>query len=194
MEENKKLILIGYRATGKSSAGNMLAERLGVKFIDTDLLIERRAGRNISEIVNSNGWTTFRSMERAVLDEVVHTPGQAVISCGGGVVLHEEILGNLPPNVHTVCLTASVDTIVERIGNDSRSSALRPSLTGAESLKQEVEQVLSDREPMYRKFSQFEINTDSRDLRETVNELVDIWNRINTGQKQETQIEHSVEN
>ncbi len=182
MEANKKLIIIGYRATGKSSAGSMLAERLGVEFIDTDVLIERRAGKSISEIVDGNGWTAFRNMERAVLEEVVHAPGQAVISCGGGVVLHGEVLENLLPNVHTVCLTASVDTIVKRISNDSRSPALRPSLTEADSLKQEVEQVLSDREPMYRKFSQFEINTDSRDLHKTVKELVDIWNRINTVQ------------
>jgi len=182
--QGTKLLLTGYRATGKSSAGRMLAERLGLEFVDTDDLIENRAGKCISELVKETGWPGFRSMEKEVLHEVIHSPASAIVACGGGAVLHGNVLGNLPPDCHVVWLRAGVNTIVSRIEADSRSDKLRPSLTEASSLRQEVEDVLTEREPLYRKFSRFIIDTDGLEAADTVDALAAIWKQLHSVAKE----------
>ena len=179
-----KLLLLGYRATGKSSTGRMLAERKGVEFVDTDSRIEQQAGKSVAEIVEESGWPGFRALEKAVLRQVIHSPGRAVVACGGGAVLHGDVLGNLPEDARAVWLKASVDTIVNRIQGDSRSDSLRPSLTEAASLKEEVQTVLSEREPLYRKFSQHVIDTEELNPAETADALADIWEQAHTRSKE----------
>ena len=178
-----KLLLIGYRATGKSSAGRMLAQRLGLKFVDTDDLIEERAGKCVSDLVQEAGWPAFRAMEKEILREVTQSGDSAIVACGGGVVLHEDVLADLPTDVHVAWLTASVDTIVKRMEGDSRSDALRPSLTSASSLRQEVKDVLAEREPLYRKFSQFTVDTEGLKSAETVDALAGIWEQMNSARE-----------
>ncbi len=63
------LILIGYRATDKSSVGRLLSDRLQWPFVDTDDLIEAEAGQTIPEIVASKGWDYFRELEKLVINE-----------------------------------------------------------------------------------------------------------------------------
>ena len=173
-----KLLLLGYRATGKTTAGRVLAGRKGVKFIDTDVLIEEHAGKSTAEIVRESGWPGFRAMEKEVLKQVIRMPESAIIACGGGAVLHGDVLGNIPADVHAVWLTASVDTIVSRIEGDSRSGSLRPSLTEASSLREEVKGVLTEREPLYRKFSEYIINTEGLEPAGTADVLADIWEQL----------------
>ena len=173
-----KLLLIGYRATGKSTLGRELASRMGVNFVDTDNLIENRAGKSISEIVAESGWEAFRAMERAVLDQVVHDDGDAVVACGGGAVLYEELFRHLPPDTVSVWLQAPVDLIIERMEADARSAAMRPALVNESSLKDEAIQVLSRREPLYREFSSFSLDTSRHSLSELVKMLEEIWRQV----------------
>ena len=175
-----KLLLTGYRATGKTSVGKLLAERLGVEFVDTDQLIQKRAGKSVSDIVTESGWDSFRPMERDVLTEVTSGDAQIVISCGGGAVLHEEIFDNLPDDACSVWLRASVDTIVNRIEGDSSSDSLRPSLSGEATLHEEVRSVLSQRKHLYSKFSICSIDTDSMGVEEIVGRLEDIWRQVSS--------------
>ncbi len=173
-----KLLLVGYRATGKTTAGRMLAERLGTGFVDTDALIQERAGKSIAEIVDESGWDGFRSLERDILSEVLEGSGDKVVSCGGGAVLHEDVFKRMSQEVCPVWLRASVETIVKRIEADSSSDTMRPSLTGHDSLYDEVERVLSQRLHLYTEFSRFVIDTDDRSLEAIVEDLEKIWREV----------------
>ena len=83
------LFLIGFSYTGKSSAGRLAAERLGMPFVDLDERIERRAGRPIPEIFEADGEPAFRALERAALAEVC-AEGAAVVATGGGAPVDGE--------------------------------------------------------------------------------------------------------
>lgn len=175
MKNSSSLLLLGYRATGKSSAGRILAARTGAQFVDTDSLIEKQAGETVSEIVMEQGWPGFRAMEKEALRQALHLRGSVVIAGGGGVVLHEDILKTLSEDICTVWLRASVDTIVSRIAGDNLSKTLRPSLKENASLKQEVEEVLGLREALYRRYSMFIIDTDRLGLGDIADKLAVIW-------------------
>jgi Shikimate kinase len=77
-----RVILIGYRGTGKTSVGRILAESLDLPFFDTDTLVERTAGVSIPEIFRQHGEARFRALERGVIESLAGVEG--VISTGGG--------------------------------------------------------------------------------------------------------------
>ncbi|MBI3609048.1 MAG: AAA family ATPase, partial [Nitrospirae bacterium] len=79
-------MLVGSTGAGKTTIGRRLAEQLGLKFVDTDGLIEQEAGRSIVEIFRAGGESRFRALERRVLGRAVKGASQ-VISTGGGAVL-----------------------------------------------------------------------------------------------------------
>ncbi|MDI6790163.1 MAG: shikimate kinase, partial [Thermodesulfobacteriota bacterium] len=81
-----KIVLIGYRGSGKSTVGRRLAERLSLPFIDTDTLIEEKAGITIKEMVEKKGWAYFRAVEKDVIRGL---PGDKtmVVAAGGGAIL-----------------------------------------------------------------------------------------------------------
>ena len=154
----EKIFLIGYRATGKSSVARELASLLGWTAIDMDDAIEERAGVVIADIVAAGGWERFRNMERGLLQEILEGPGRCVVACGGGVVLHRDLMEEASSRFLVVWLTAPVDVIRQRIGSDTRTASGRPSLSG-QPAEDEVARVLSDREPLYRRFSRIQIDT-----------------------------------
>lgn len=156
-----KIILTGYRGTGKSSIGLMLAEQLKLDFIDMDELIEAREGCTIHDIVADKGWDYFRSVERDLLAELVCRK-DVVIATGGGAILHQSIWNQLRQTGLVVWLTADIDTICQRIGSDKKSDDQRPSLTGDDILA-EVASVLAERDPLYEKGSQLTIDTSDKD-------------------------------
>ncbi|MBW2637983.1 MAG: hypothetical protein JRC86_10775, partial [Deltaproteobacteria bacterium] len=85
----RNVILIGYRCTGKSTAGKKLAERLGCPFFDTDDLITKRKGKTIVEIVSEGGWELFRREEREIIQRLSDEKN-AVIAAGGGTLEKKE--------------------------------------------------------------------------------------------------------
>ncbi|MGH7252120.1 MAG: shikimate kinase [Nitrospiraceae bacterium] len=153
------IVLIGYRGTGKTSVGQLLAERLGRQLISTDAEVIRRATLSISEIVRQFGWDRFRDLES---DACLELSGKdrLIIDTGGGVILRQRNVDALKAKGVLVWLTASVRTITERIGGDTQ----RPSLTGAKSFTDEVEEVLREREPRYKAAADHVIQTDGRSL------------------------------
>jgi len=80
------VILIGYRCSGKTSVGKILAQKMGLSFVDTDELLVEKHGRSVSEIVRNDGWDGFRGLEQAVIQEVC-AQDSTVIATGGGAVL-----------------------------------------------------------------------------------------------------------
>ena len=108
------IILIGFAATGKTSAGRRLAERLGREFVDTDQRVEEMAGKPIPEIIAEDGSEAFKELERQALEEACARQG-VVIAAGGGAIMLEENRDLMVETSHVVCLEAKPRTIYERL-------------------------------------------------------------------------------
>jgi shikimate kinase len=152
------LVLIGYRCTGKTTIGRLLAEKLGWPLVDTDTLIQQKAGRNIKEIVAAGGWPEFRHLERNVVAEVAAADRQ-VISAGGGAILDEANRSALRRGGKVVLLTASAEKIWQRMKADPKTLAERPNLTDAGGIA-EVLKVLAERQVAYQAARHLEVPTD----------------------------------
>jgi shikimate kinase len=155
------LVLIGYRGTGKSTVGRILAERLGRTLASTDAEIVRRAQQPIPDIVKAHGWDYFRDLESEACRELAGQDG-LIIDTGGGAVLRAENAAVFKQHGRLFWLTASVPTIIARIGGDTQ----RPSLTGTKSFTDEVEEVLRERTPKYQAAADHVLATDNRTPRE----------------------------
>ena len=83
------IVLIGFMGAGKTTVGHLLAERLGLPFMDTDLVIEQRTRRSVRDIFATDGEPAFRQLEHTVTAELLAGP-DAVLALGGGAVLHPE--------------------------------------------------------------------------------------------------------
>ena len=164
------LVLIGYRGTGKSVVGEIVAERLGLTCISMDTRIVEKAGMSIPEYVEANSWPAFRDLETEVARELAQQDG-LVVDCGGGVIERPENIPALSKSGIVVWLKASVDTIVSRIQGDTE----RPSLTGAKSFTDEVAEVLERRTPLYAAAAQHAIDTDPLTPEQITDQLVEIW-------------------
>ncbi|HIJ90861.1 MAG: shikimate kinase [Desulfobulbaceae bacterium] len=162
----RKIILTGYRATGKTLVGQMLAQDLDLEFLDMDPMLEARAGQPIRQIVAQQGWGQFRLLERDLLAELVCC-NDVVISTGGGAILHQGVWNLLRQTGLVVWLTADIDTICRRLAEDEKSTNQRPSLTDSD-IYAEVAQVLAEREPLYKKGSQLTVDTGNKSAREIV--------------------------
>jgi len=154
----KNIVLIGYRATGKTTVGRLIAQRLGWMFVDTDVLIEQRAKKKIAEIVAQEGWQGFRRREKEIIAEV-SAKKNMVIAVGGGAVINKENVKNLKQNGILIWLKANADTIAKRLAQDEKTASQRPSLTG-KSVVEEIEEVLSERLPLYQQAADIEVDTE----------------------------------
>lgn len=161
------IVLIGYRGTGKSHVGRVLAERLGLTYVGVDAAIVEAAGMPIPEIVARKGWPGFRDLESAEVDKVAGRDG-LVIDTGGGVIERPENIDMLRRSGCIVWLRASVATIVARIQGDTE----RPSLTGEKSFTEEVAEVLERRTPAYAAAAQIAIDTDELAPGEIVERII----------------------
>jgi shikimate kinase len=158
------IVLVGYRGTGKSTVGRLLASRLGRELVSTDAEIIKRAQRSIPEIVAQKGWEHFRDLESDICREFAGRD-QLVIDTGGGAILRVQNVEALKKNGTVFWLTASVETIAKRIGSNNQ----RPSLTGTKSFVDEIQDVLRERTPKYQAAADHSIATDNR----SVNQLVE---------------------
>ncbi|WP_455244714.1 shikimate kinase [Petrachloros mirabilis] len=164
------LVLIGYRGTGKSTVGKVLAKRLGRELVSTDKEIVKRAGRSIPEIVQEKGWEYFRDLESDVCRELAGRDN-LVIDTGGGAILRQGNVEVLKRNGTLFWLTASVDTIASRIGGDTQ----RPSLTGEKSFIEEIEDVLRERTPKYQAAADHVLSTDGRSIQQLASTLLELF-------------------
>lgn len=166
----ERIILIGFRCSGKTTLGKLLSKRLNWHFIDTDEEIQKRQGKTIREIVEEKGWEYFRELEKEYMRTLLNFK-QTVISLGGGAVLHHEELKKLKEGSFTVWLKASLSEILSRMKVDHKTTEQRPSLTGL-SLEKELKKILKEREPLYHRFSDVSIDTDDKNLEMLVEEIL----------------------
>ena len=157
-----KIILIGYRCTGKTAVGKKIAEQLGIPFYDTDELIQSHTNKTVKKIVEKEGWDAFRAVERQVITKLsVLTEG--VIAAGGGAIMDAENRKALKQNGMCIWLTADVRTIVERMRNDRASIVQRPPLSN-DGVEQETAQILENREPVYGEMADCIVDTSGKGI------------------------------
>jgi XRE family aerobic/anaerobic benzoate catabolism transcriptional regulator len=111
----RRIALVGLRGAGKSTLGTMLAEQLGVPFIELDRLIEQEYGTRISDLVEIAGVATFRRYERGCLERVIAEHEAAVIATAGGIVSSPETYGLLLRRTHTVWIKARPEEHMRRV-------------------------------------------------------------------------------
>lgn len=151
--------------TGKSSVGRLLARRLNFDLIDTDDLIEARAGRSISEIFAEQGEAAFREIEREVVADLAQRD-RMVISTGGGLGASEVHMASLKRHALVVCLWASPAAIWRRVRRQSH----RPLLKDADP-QGRIRELLLQREPVYRTADVL-VSTDARSAQEVAQHVL----------------------
>jgi len=171
------LLFIGYRATGKTTLARMLGELLRMDAVDTDPLIEQKAGRSIAEIFAEQGEPAFRDYESQVIAELLRGE-PCVIATGGGLPVRPANRTLLKSVVlkqagRVVWLKASPETILRRMTGDPATERMRPQLTNLPPLA-EIAHVLNERTPIYRETADLEIDTDETPLHELAEQIA-VW-------------------
>ncbi len=161
------VVLIGYRGTGKSTVGKIVAARLGRVLVSTDAEIVKLVGRSITEIVEQHGWEYFRDLESKVCQELAGRDG-LVIDTGGGAILRSRNVEGFKETGRLFWLIASVSTITERIGHDTQ----RPSLTRVKSFLDEIQDVLRERTPKYQAAADYILETDRKSATQVADEIL----------------------
>ncbi|MCC6932322.1 MAG: shikimate kinase [Deltaproteobacteria bacterium] len=151
------LYLVGYRGTGKTTLGKLVADKLGRTFVDSDDLIVARANCSISEIFAKFGEDYFRALEKEVIEEFSRRDN-LVVACGGGVVIQECNIAALKRSGVVCLLVSHPDDIFQRITGDTS----RPALTN-DPLQEEILSMLSRRAEFYEQSKHFEVNTSNND-------------------------------
>ena len=160
------IVLIGYRGTGKTSVGKLLARKLNRKMLSTDKMIVKKADISINKIVKKYGWEKFRYLESKAIKSINGLDG-FVIDAGGGVILKNENIKSLKKNGIIVLLRANPKVIVSRIKNSKK----RPSLTN-KTFIEEINHVLKRRKRKYNKAADFVVDTTISNIEQVCNEII----------------------
>lgn len=144
-------VLVGFMGAGKTTVGRIIAERLGQPFVDSDVLIEQRLGREIRDIFAAEGEAYFREIEHATVADLVRGP-ESVIALGGGAVEDRRTRAVLR-TARVIHLRVSYDEAMSRTQGDR----FRPLLS-----RPDLDDVYQRRLPIYEDVSVFTIDTDGR--------------------------------
>ena len=183
MSSKANIYLTGFSGAGKTVSGRMASRRLGWAFVDTDDLIEQRAGKQIPQIFADDGEERFRDIESGVLLDVSGGSRQ-VIATGGGMPVDPSNRKLMQETGIIVRLKASPEMIHERLSSGKRRSrTLRP-LLGDDAPVERVRNLLRQRESAYSQ-ADFTVNTDVRDHADVAEDIVDAWRTYEESQTDE---------
>jgi shikimate kinase len=167
----QSIYVIGYRGAGKTTVARDLAARLRYDFIDADDEIERRAGKSIAELFAQDGEAVFREIESEVVADLCRLR-RTVVGLGGGAVMSEANRTQVRLAGTVIWLSASIETLAERLAADDSTASRRPNLTVSGGLN-EIETILALREPIYRACATFEVNTEDKTPTAIVDEILE---------------------
>jgi shikimate kinase len=170
------LALVGYRGSGKSTVGKIVAERLNRPFLDTDQEIEARTGRSIARIFAEDGEAAFRDWEERTIALLASQYPQAVLATGGGIVLREANRRRIRDFGFVAWLRARPEELARRLGGDPESLANRPPLTHAGTIA-EIVPVLAERTPLYQQVADAIIDTEATTADSVASLVIDRWLR-----------------
>ncbi|MCI0745314.1 MAG: hypothetical protein L0Y58_07905 [Verrucomicrobia subdivision 3 bacterium] len=172
----ENISLIGFMGTGKSSVARIVAAHLHFAFVDTDELIEARAGRPIAEIFAQAGEPVFRHIEKQAVAELARLK-RTVIATGGGLAAQEGNLASLKEHSLVVCLWASPEMILDRVRHQSH----RPLLHDPDPMAR-IRVLLAAREPFYRQADVL-LNTEMRSAKEVAQHVIHQYHTAVSGPK-----------
>ncbi|WP_227519933.1 shikimate kinase [Mangrovitalea sediminis] len=162
-QPNDNLILIGMPGAGKSTIGVLLAKRLGLGFVDTDVLIQTREGRTLQDIVNSDGPAALRQIEEQVLADLKVT--RTVIATGGSAVYSAKAMSALAESGIIVNLHVPLPVLEQRISNhDTRGLVRQPG--------QSIADLYQERVPLYARYADISIEVDNERPDQVVEQIV----------------------
>ena len=163
MSVEHTLSLIGFRGSGKSTIGVLLAKRLGIEFVDTDLLIQAREDATLAEIIARTDHHYLREVEERVLTEMpIH---KSVISTGGSVVYSDNIMTRLATQTTVIYLRAQFATVEYRI-------SLAPDRGIASSKNQSLADIYAERIPLYEQWATLSVDVDDDEPERIVGHII----------------------
>jgi shikimate kinase len=164
LEKSQNLIFVGMPGSGKSTVGVLVAKRLGLGFIDTDLLIQQETGRTLQHIVDQDGYVALRKAEEQVLLNL--NAQQHVISTGGSAVYSDAAMRHLKTGGTVVFLDISLDTVFARIGDFSlRGISKKPN--------QSLLELYEERSALYSRYADLTIRGDALNHEQVCDALID---------------------
>ena len=167
MKHPKNIFLVGPMGAGKSAVGRQLARTLHLSFFDSDDEVESRTGVDVPFIFEKEGEAGFRKRESAAIDDLTKMDG-IVLATGGGAIKSPENRSHLGGRGLVVYLYTSVDQQVAR----TEKGRLRPLLEGGDP-RSILENLLSERDPLYREVADLVVETDGRRVHAVAKEIVE---------------------
>ena len=162
------IVLVGMMGCGKTKVGSLLARTWGMRFVDSDKLIQERTGQSIADIFATQGEDAFREIEHRVILELICGTEPLVLSTGGGAFMHETTRAAIQKNAVSVYLDASLPILIQRLDHPSKRK-FRPLLKG-ENWKTVLETRLREREPIYKRAS-YVVRSDESSLEKMVQRI-----------------------
>ena len=171
MVNTKHIYLTGFRGTGKTSVGSLLARSLRRTVIDLDGVVAANTGKSISEIFRDGGEVAFRDLESTALESVSQTEN-AVVSLGGGAILRDGNRAIIRSTGVCIWLDCDADTIARRLQQDDASSEQRPALTTLDE-SQEIRELLKARYPLYQEAADHRLDTAGKKIEQVADEIME---------------------
>lgn len=160
------IFFVGPMGAGKTTIGRQLARSLGRTFIDSDREIEKRTGADIPLIFELEGESGFRSREKAVIDDL--TAGDdIVLATGGGAILDPDNRRHLSERGFVIYLSAPLEQLFQRTSRDKNRPLLQ-----TENPRERLQQIIAERDPLYREVADLVLVTDRQPVRQVSNKLL----------------------
>jgi shikimate kinase len=160
------IVFSGFMGTGKSTVGRIVADRLGLTFIDTDDQIIARAGKSIADIFAQDGETVFRQIEADVCQALAAGTNH-VIATGGGALLNPHTYEAFAATSLVICLTCNLDTIIQRVGDMPGRPLFAPD-------RERLATLLESRVDHYGRIPH-QINTTTLNPEQVAQEVIRLW-------------------
>lgn len=161
------VVFVGPPGAGKTTIGRRLARVLNQTFVDSDSVIEQRAGKTCAEIFADSGEDAFRELEAEIIAEALHEPG--ILALGGGAVIHEGTRGLLGEQT-VVFVDVSDETGIERTTRPHNRDQ-RPLLAGADA-SERYRKLMAQRRPLYREVADYRARTEQRSPQQVVADIL----------------------
>jgi len=167
------IVLIGMPASGKSTVGVILAKVLGMDFVDADLIIQKKTGKLLSEIIEEKGVDGFIAVENEINSQI--EAENAVISTGGSAVYGKEEMEHLGADGHIFYLKVDFEELSERLGNiKKRGVVVREGQT--------LKDLYDERVILYEKYADTTIDETGKNVEKLVVEIASKWQELRENQ------------
>ncbi|MEM8750551.1 MAG: helix-turn-helix transcriptional regulator [Pseudomonadota bacterium] len=173
VNKGRRICLIGLRGAGKSTLGKLLAEQLGMAFVELNQVIEEESGMPVAEVMALYGQEGYRQLERKALETVFETRQSVVLAVGGGIVSEQQTYDQLLRTFHTVWLRASPEEHMERV----RAQGDNRPMAGNPKAMDDLRSILTSRENLYARADML-VDTSNKDVAETLADLMESVERI----------------